>query len=82
MDVVVGKKYRHFKGEYYRVICIACDSMTPMGEPLKELVVYESLYGKHKIWVRPYDLFIEKVDKDLYPDVTQEYRFEMVDENE
>lgn len=82
VDVIVGKKYRHFKGEYYRVICIACDSQTPVGEPLKEVVVYESLYGKHKIWTRPYELFIERVDKDMYPDVDQEYRFELVDEYE
>ena len=80
MDVIVGKKYKHFKGGYYRVLCIACDSETPVGEPLREMVVYESLYGKHKIWTRPYELFIEKVDKDLYPDVEQEYRFELVDE--
>lgn len=82
VDVIVGKKYKHFKGKYYRVICIASDSQTPVGEPLREVVVYESLYGKHKIWTRPYELFVEKVDKDLYPDIEQEYRFELVDEYE
>ena len=82
MEVIVGRKYKHFKWEYYRVLCIASDSMTPPGEPLKEVVIYESLYGTHKFWSRPYELFIEKVDKDMYPEVEQEYRFELVDENE
>ena len=63
VEVIVGKTYKHFKGEYYRVLCIANDSMTPPGEPLREVVIYESLYGSHKFWSRPYELFIEKVDK-------------------
>jgi hypothetical protein len=28
--------------------------------------------------VRPYDMFISKVDKEKYPDVKQEYRFEEI----
>lgn len=79
MDVVVGKTYRHFKGNYYKVICIANDSETPVGEEPRQLVVYESLYGNHKIWVRDYDMFCSKVDKERHPDVLQEYRFEKID---
>lgn len=82
MEVIVGRKYKHFKGEYYRVLCIASDSMTPPGEPLREVVIYESLYGSHKFWSRPYDLFVEKVDREMYPDCKQIYRFELVDEYE
>lgn len=82
VEVIVGRTYKHFKGEYYRVLCIACDSMTPPGEPLREVVIYESLYGKHKFWSRPYELFIEKIDKAMYPDADQEYRFQLVEENE
>ena len=82
VEVIVGRKYKHFKGEYYRVLCIANDSMTPPGEPLREVVIYESLYGTHKFWSRPYEKKKEKVDKDMYPEVTQEYRFELVDEHE
>lgn len=80
MDVQVGKTYRHFKGNYYRVLLIAADSETPIGEKIREMVVYESLYGNHRIWVRPIDLFISKVDKDLYPDADQEYRFQLVED--
>lgn len=79
-DVTVGKMYRHFKGKYYRVLCIAYDSETPKDQELKQMVVYESLYGDHRIWVRPYDLFVSKVDKKMYPDALQEYRFELVEE--
>ena len=71
--VLVGKTYRHFKGQLYKVLCIATDSETN-----EEVVVYEALYGKHLIWTRPYDMFNSKVDKEKYPDETQEYRFELV----
>ena len=80
VEVIVGKVYRHFLGKYYRVLFIASDSTTPMGEPLKEIVVYEELEGKHRIWTRPIELFCEKVDKDLYPTEKQEYRFKLIED--
>ena len=73
--VIVGKTYRHFKGKNYKVLCIALDS-----ESNDEVVVYEALYGKHLIWTRPYDMFNSLVDKEKYPFVEQEYRFELIDE--
>lgn len=72
--IIVGKTYRHFKGELYKVMCIATDSETN-----EEVIVYEALYGKHLIWTRPYDMFNSFVDKVKYPDVEQDYRFELVD---
>ena len=80
MEVIVGKVYRHFLGKYFRVLFIACDSTTPKGEPLNEVVVYEQLDGIHRIWTRPIELFCEKVDKDIYPDVIQEYRFKLIED--
>ncbi len=80
MEVIIGKVYRHFSGKYYRVLFIANDSTTPKGESLKEIVVYEELDGKHRIWTRPIEMFCEKVDKDLYPNETQEYRFKLVED--
>lgn len=71
--IIVGKTYRHFKGKDYKVLLIANDT-----ESDEELVVYESLYGNHKIWVRKYDLFASPVDKEKYPDCNQEYRFELI----
>ena len=79
MEVVVGGKYKHFKGNLYKVICIGYDTESDDEFPRK-LVVYESLYGEHKIWIRPYDMFISKVDKEKYPLVEQEYRFEYIEE--
>lgn len=72
--IIVGKTYKHFKGQLYKVICIATDSETK-----EEIVVYEALYGKHIIWTRPYDMFNSLVDKEKYPDCCQKYRFELVD---
>lgn len=76
--VCVGKTYKHFKGKEYKVLCIAKDSDSD-PEDLKEVVVYEALYGRHIVWVRGYDEFLAPVDKEKYPDATQEYRFEQID---
>lgn len=73
--VQVGKKYKHFKGNLYEVIAIAYDSETNNDLEPRKLVVYKALYDDGKIWVRDYDMFISKVDKEKYPNVTQEYRF-------
>ena len=70
MEVKIGK-YRHFKGRIYEVIAIAKHS-----ETLEEMVVYKH---DNDIWVRPYSMFIEKVDKEKYPNISQEYRFELMD---
>lgn len=75
-EIHEGEVYRHFKGKEYLVLNIAYDSETNNDEHPRKLVVYEALYGDHKIWVRDYDMFASKVDKEKYPDVDQEYRFE------
>ncbi len=51
--------YRHFKGNYYRVLSIARHSETT--EPM---VVYQALYGDNGIWVRPADMWNETVERD------------------
>lgn len=76
--VSVGKTYRHFRGEDYKVLCIAKDSDSD-PEDLREVVVYEALYGKHLIWIRGMDEFLAPVDKEKYPNIEQEYRFEQID---
>lgn len=70
----IGDTVRHFKGKEYKVICIA--EHTETGE---DMVVYQAMYGEHKIWTRPLDMFSSAVDKKKYPDVEQEYRFEVID---
>lgn len=69
--IEIGKKYKHFKGIVVEVIAIAKDT-----ETLEEMVVYKH---DNDTWVRPYSMFIEPVDKEKYPDATQKYRFELID---
>mgnify|MGYP002680687434 FL=1 len=81
-EIKIGNQYHHFKGNNYLVLHIAYDSETNHDEKPRKLVVYEALYGEHKIWVRDYDMFASKVDKEKYPNVEQEYRFELIERGE
>ena len=78
--IEIGKKYRHFKGKLYKVIDIVYDSESNNDEEYKKVVIYQALYGDNLKWARPYDMFNSLVDREKYPDVEQEYRFEEVDE--
>ncbi|MCZ6799162.1 MAG: DUF1653 domain-containing protein [Nitrospirae bacterium] len=49
-------RYRHYKGKEYQVIGCARHSETE-----EEFVVYQALYGRQGLWVRPKDLFMEQV---------------------
>ena len=63
--------YKHFKNNYYILEDVAENSET--GEMYS---VYRQLYGNNKLYIRPLDMFLSKVDKEKYPNVKQEYRFE------
>lgn len=65
-----GEVYRHFKGKMYRVQGIATHSET--GEAL---VIYQGLNGDFVVYARPYESFIERLDKKKYEGVVEEYRF-------
>lgn len=49
-------RYRHYKGNEYRVLGLARHTET---EEL--LVVYQALYGERGLWVRPAAMFVETV---------------------
>lgn len=57
MDKIKAGKYRHYKGNEYEVTGVARHSETE-----EELVVYRALYGEKGLWVRPLQMFMEKVD--------------------
>lgn len=75
--IKINEIYKHFKGHLYRIITTGYDSENYNEENPEEskVVVYEDINTK-KVWIRPYDMFTSKVDKEKYPDITQEYRFE------
>ena len=41
------------------------------------LIIYRALYGKHELWCRPYEMFLEALDPAKYPEVVQKDRFEL-----
>ena len=69
----MAEYYRHFKGKVYRLVSVAKDS-----ETLDKIVVYQAMYEDGDIWVRPYEEFFGKVDRDgMVRD-----RFTKIDEKE
>lgn len=59
-DIKKGK-YKHYKGQYYEVLGLVRHS-----EDDSALVLYKPLYKQHDgrddLWVRPYDMFVEKIE--------------------
>ena len=48
--------YKHYRGNLYKVF------MTVQHSETEEwMVVYKALYGEEGMWVRPYDMFMEKI---------------------
>ena len=70
---LVGRTFRHFRGNLYRLVGFAKDS-----ETLEEMVVYRALYGERGLWVRPAEMFFETVER---AGKTMK-RFELVDAEE
>lgn len=70
---MIGKYYRHFKGNVYRVLAIGVHSETA------ELMVIYCSMNDLNMWIRPLDMFLSEVDHEKYPDVKQKLRFEPLD---
>lgn len=56
MNIYINGIYKHYKGNYYRVLSIAKHS-----ETLQKLVIYQAQYGEHDIWARPIEMFLDNV---------------------
>ncbi len=61
MEEIRPGRYRHFKGNEYRVLGMARHS-----ETMEPMVVYQALYGEGGLWVRPAAMWNERVVRDDY----------------
>ena len=66
-EVKIKGVYKHYKGDLYIVEDIAYHS-----ETCEKMILYRALYGDNKLWCRPYDSFVDIVNKN-----NQKYRFEL-----
>lgn len=56
-EITIGKNYRHYKGNIYKIIALAKHS-----ETLEDMVVYQSI-KTGEIWTRPQNMWNDKVDE-------------------
>lgn len=75
---IAGEIWRHFKNKNYKIV--ACPVVH--SEDGELYVCYQAQYGSQEIYIRPLSMFMSKTDKEKYPEATQEYRFECVEERE
>ena len=55
-DITIGKTYRHYKGNLYKILALAKHS-----ETLEDMIVYQSV-EKGDVWIRPRKMWNETVD--------------------
>lgn len=58
-NIKVGETYKHFKGNFYKIIAIAKHS-----ETMEDLVIYQQIDDVTKIWARPINMFNDTIIKD------------------
>lgn len=68
-EVKINGIYKHYKGDFYIVEDIIYHS-----ETREKMVAYRALYGDNTLWCRPYEMFLDEVNKN-----DQKYRFELQD---
>ena len=55
-EIVIGKTYRHYKGNIYKIIALCKHSETE-----EDMIIYQNV-AKGDIWARPYSMWNEIVD--------------------
>ena len=55
--IEIGKTYKNFKGNIYKIIALA-----KCSETMEDLIVYQSI-SDNKTWVRPKKMWSEVVDE-------------------
>lgn len=56
--IEIGKTYKHYKGNVYKIIALAKHS-----ETLEDMIVYQAVTD-NKTWVRPATMWCEKINND------------------
>ena len=74
-----GQRYKHFKKGNIYIVVIPRVYDT---EDMKEYVIYRGGDNKRRMWARPIQEFMSEVDKAKYPQATQQYRFELIEESD
>ena len=72
-EIRSGMKVKHFKGFVSEVLAVAMHTETQ-----EDLVIYRHI-GEEKVYARPLSMFNSLVDKEKYPNVSQKYRFEIIE---
>ena len=73
-DLQINGVYQHYKGNRYLVIAVARHS-----ETMEDMVVYQTLYGKFDLWVRPLTMFLETVTVMIDGIETTQPRFSFIE---
>lgn len=56
-EITIGKTYRHYKGNLYKIIAFAKHS-----ETVEDMIVYQSI-KTGETWVRPKNMWNETIDE-------------------
>ena len=72
-DLKIKGIYKHFKGDYYLVEDTALSS----DDGTTVFVIYRKLYGDGCLFIRELTDFLGNVNKEKYPNVKQEKKFEL-----
>jgi len=71
--IIIKRPYMHFKGGLYYV-----HDLVEHAETGETLVSYQALYPPYKMYVRPLEIFLDKVDLNNSDNITnQTHRFEL-----